>query len=251
MLYKASTRNVSILGTIVAATLGITACSSMKLPILKQETGEALGAGRFRVQGELGTGRTVPIVPAALASVTTPQDGSLFSGGLIRAGVSYGVAASTDLQLGTSYSIGGGGWRLGVKNQFVKGGAFALSGMVGYGQHSAKGSFDLDDSGNKTKVETVLSGRQIDLGIPVSYRFGQGSVLYSGLTANLESVSGSANAESVDQGFTDLVFNLGFRQAVSAQIDLSFELALAKLGGPFGADAGLKPYFGLGIGASF
>ena len=253
MLNKASTQfGLGLWSLMLFVTAGLLfGCSSMKLPILRGETGESLGAGRLRVNGELGTGRTVPMVPAALAAVTTSQDTGIFRSPLLGAGVAYGVAGSTDLQLKTFYSFGGGGWRLGLKNQFIKGGSFAVAGTVGYGQHSAKGSFDITDSGSTTAVSTVLSASQIDLGVPVSYRVGAGSILYSGLTLYLNSVSGSANAEAVSQSFSDFAFNLGFRQNVSARIDLSFELALAKLGGPFGSSAGMVPYFGLGVGVGF
>lgn len=231
----------------------VTGCSALTTPVLRQETGETLGQGRLRASAQLETGRIVPVVPAAvaLAAVGNTQDSGIFSGLLFSLGGSYGVLPTTDIQLRTFYPLSGGGWRIGLKQQIIKGSNLAVAGMVGYGHYAAKGNYTIN-TGSPTEVDTVMSASQVDFSIPVSYRLGSSVWVYSGFNVYMTSLIGVANTEADTASATDLGVNLGVKIKLSPRYDLSLEGAmLLSAGGPFGSEVGHSPYFGLGLGVLF
>jgi len=225
-------------------------CASVSMPVLRHETGETLGAGKVRAAVSLGTSRVLPVSAASFAGVGFPQSASLFRGNQIGAKGSVGVTSGLDLQLRTVFSPGGGGWSLGAKQLLVGSGPFSVSGMIGIGRYSGGGTLSYETVSGSSSLATVLTATQLDLGVPVSYRLGKDTVVYSGLDYYRSSFSGSAGSAIVEDSASDIGLNLGVRQTFG-RIEVDAEVMMLKLGGPFTAGVGFTPFLGVAAGIIF
>ncbi len=228
----------------------VAGCASVSMPVLRHETGEALGSGKVRVSASIGTSRVLPTAAASFAGVGFPQSASLFRGNQIGAKATVGVTPSLDFQLRTVFSPGGGGWSIGVKQQFFVSGPFALSAMIGIGRYSGGGTINYETVTGSQSLSTVLTANQYDVGVPVSYRFGKDTALYSGLHYYRSSFHGSAGTAIVEDSASDLGVNLGIRQTFG-RVDVDLEAMMLKMGGPFTDRVGFTPFLGLAAGLAF
>lgn len=226
-------------------------CSTLTTPALKHETGETLGSGRFRLLGKFEMARLYPVPPTGSPAIGVSQDGSLFKGTTLGVQGAVGVLPKVDLQLGSHFLIGGGGWRLGTKVNILQSGSFALAGMLGYGRFSGKTTQQFNTASSTVSVEQNLTASQLDLSLPVSYSFGKDNFVYSGLNFYKTSLSGTVAGSPYDDSVTDIGLNLGYRHVFSGRFEGDVEMALVKAKDPFTGSSQMIPYFGLGAGILF
>ncbi|MGC4121517.1 MAG: hypothetical protein QM765_44465 [Myxococcales bacterium] len=130
-------------------------------------------------------------------------------------------------------------------------GRFSLAATFKVGTYSGDGNITLLNSSGATKdVDFDLSAKQIDVGLPISARFGA-LTAYSGVALIKSWVRGTADGAPVSDIATDIVLNLGARFPIYGTLDLDTEIALVKLGDRFSQSSQMLPYYGLGVGAVF
>ena len=194
--------------------------------------------------------RTYPLVAAADPAAATIQDAALFQGGGFGITGSAGVLPQLDLQLGTAFSAGGGGWRMGAKYQWFKLGAIAVSGMFGYGAYSGSGDVAFLTAGTPETLNLAMSGHMWELGAPASFRLSPAFAVYSGLTFYHTGVHGSAGTQFVDGSANDLGWNIGIRITVG-KIEGDLEAAFLRVHDPFEDSMRFIPYLGTAVGITF
>jgi hypothetical protein len=224
----------------------------MSTPVLRHETGEALGGGgKFRVRAQLETSRLFPVVPADIAApVTANQEGGLFRGGFFSIHGAAGVTKLLDVQLGTFYTITGGGWRLGSKYQLMQRGRLAMAGMIGYGRFSAKGTQSFSTVSGPVDVSHTLSASSLDISFPVSIRFSKGFALYSGLAYYRSDVTGSADMTGVNDYGNDIGTNVGVKINYG-KFEGDIETAFVWMKDTIADSLRLVPYWGFSVGLNF
>ncbi len=237
--------------TLVCVMGGVfSGCSSLTTPVLRHEIGEALGQGHYRIRGQIETARLFPLAPASIGAAGMTQAAGAFQGVLFGIQGAAGLLPRWDLQLGTFYSAGGGGWRLGSKYQFLYQNNFAVAGMVGFGRYAAKGSSSYATPTGAQSVTQTFSGSSLDISIPVSYRFGTSVVLYSGLNYYANWVSGSADLTYVSDTTHDIGTNLGLK-LIFGRFEGDAEIAIIRAHDPFMDESRFVPYFGISVGLLF
>lgn len=233
------------------AALLAAGCSSMTTPVLRHETGEALGQKKFRAMARFETGRLYPVAVESSGAVGVGQEAKVFQGSFFGIQGAYGLLPKMDLQLATLYTLNGGGWRVGTKYQVVKKGNFAVAVMAGYGRYSSQGEITLATPTEPFDLDQTLSGWTLDLGFPVSYAFGKEFVVYGGLTMYRGQVGGTANLEVVTLTNYDLGANLGTRIGIKGKFFTDIEFATLRLYDPIVDAIRYVPYWGVAGGINF
>lgn len=230
----------------------LTGCSTVATPLLRHETAETLGSGRYRVRASLGGARVFPILPASLVGVTTgvAQESGVLAAFQPVVQATAGVIDQLDLSLGTSILLKGGGWRLGAKYRAWSTGALALGAIAGVGRYSARGDVDFRTSTGSATADSVLAASQIDFGVPVSYRIDPEFAVYSGLQFFRTQMSGSVAGESLEQSVLDWGPNLGLHYTRGA-FEGSAEAILLRVKDPVSAGSRFQIFFGVSGGVRF
>jgi hypothetical protein len=193
--------------------------------------------------------RLFPLVPAGSAPALVAQAADVFQGGLLGAQAAAGVTPALDLQLGTWYPVGGGGWRVGAKYQFLQG-RIAAAAMAGYGRLATKGTVTYRTATGTEDLTQTLSGYQVDLGVPASFRLGANVAAFGGLTLFRSGVSGASGSGFVADTSHDLGANLGLK-LMFGRFEGDIEFALLRLRDPFADAMRFAPYWGLSGGIVF
>lgn len=226
------------------------ACGTMGTPVLRHETGESLGTGHFRAMGYVESNRVYPLVAAGDPAASIAQSSGVFQAAGFGVMGEAGAMDRLDLQLGTSFSAGGGGWRVGAKYQLVKAGPWAVAAMFGYGAYSGSDDVELVTATGTEDDTLSLTGKMWEISFPVSFRFTPAAAFYSGLAFYHAYVVGSAGTEFVSGTANDLGTNLGLRLTFG-RVEGDLEAAFLRVYDPFQQSTRFVPYLGLACGISF
>ncbi len=243
-----------VLGAVVALLVfalaqGLCGCTTVATSVLRHQTGESLGVGKFRGFGYFETARLA--TPGTTeATYLIDQNKDVFQGMMLGMQGEVGVMQSLDLMLGTNFSADGGGWKVGAKYQFLKMGNLAGAGMLSYGARSAKGNVTYLTADQPVELATTLSAYTFDFSAPVSYRISPAFAAYSGLMLLRTSVSGSLGPDVVSMTNYDLGFNLGCK-INAGRFEGTIEFAFLRVGDPFMDSTRIVPYAGLSFGVAF
>lgn len=223
----------------------------MTTPALRHETGDLLAVKQVRVHGEMEKALMHPIPAEGSLTSGIAQSSSAFQGTHLGFGAAMGVHPKAELQF-SSYWLGrGAGWRVGAKTPLTRAGRFSVAGLLRLGTYSGGGDIELlDSTGALSNVEYALSAKQIDLGVPVSTRFGAVTA-YSGLALIKSWVRGTAGGAPVSDTSTDLVFNLGARFPIWGPLEADTELAVVRAGERFTQSTQMLTFYGFGVGSTF
>lgn len=231
-------------------TLALGGCSTMSTPVLRHETGETLGPGKSRLGAGLDSSRMYGLIPSTSPAVGQAQEVDVLRSSHLWLGGSIGLLTKTDIGLRTYFKLGGSGWRLGVKQGLFKFGNLSIAGALNYGSHVGKGSVSyLSSTSQAVAVEQVLGAKQIDFGVPLSYRFGNGLVSYGGLTYFSTNVTGVADTVAVTKSVGEIGLNLGVRipwSGLGRPMEVDIEGAMLSASDPTGGGSML--HYGLGLG---
>jgi hypothetical protein len=233
----------------ILCALGGTACTTVSAPVLRHQTGETLGQKRFRIFGHYESSRIFQPISTP-ETVSVPQTNSIFQGSFVGVQAEGGVLPNLDLQLGTYFTSGGGGWRLGGKYQAYRSGRIAASAMLGYSAASGTGTVTYMTAAQPIEVSQTLSAYTVDLSVPVSFRINPMFAFYGGPMLLRSGVSGSFGGNVVSDTSNDLGANLGL-QVTSGMFVGDLELAELKVHDPFADASRFVPYLGMSFGVVF
>lgn len=233
-------------------TIVFSGCSTLSTPMLKHETGEALGQKKFRVRAQLESSRLFPLLPAALAQSASKleQEASVFRGGFFGIFAAVGVLPKLDLQLGTYYTTTGGGWRFGSKYELWRLGGFAFAAMAGYGRFAAEGTQTYVTKTGNSEVKQIFSAGNMDLSFPVSYRVNPSFAVYTGLNYYRTSISGAANLNTVTDTANDIGTNFGIKLNFG-KFETDIEFAYVRIFDTISSESRFVPYYGVSAGITF
>lgn len=244
-------RRRSCCGSLIAGVMITTGCSSLSTPVLRHETGETLGTGKIKAGVNFETSRLYPLVPATASSATVEQNSSVYHGAFFGLYGAVGIHPRIDIQLRTYNAFAGGGWRLGAKINLLAQGRWAVATMFGYGRYSGKGTTTFQTAGQPEDLDQTLSAYNLDLGIPISYRFTPVFALFSGITVYRSGVTGSSGDSYVEATTHDLGVNLGAKFNFG-RFEADAEFALLRLYDPFlNTSWRFMPYWGISGGVLF
>ncbi len=233
----------------LSAQLG--ACASAPGGLLRHQMADPLGVGRVRASASLDGSRQFPVVDSTtLASIGT-QTSSVFRGWALGLTGTAGVTPSADFNFGTQFSSNSAGWRLGGKYFVARLGSVAVGVLANYGKSSGTGTLGITTTGGTSDVKQTLSVRQIDLGVPLTWRYGPNVAITGSFNFYNFQYEGAASTTAVSGTVNDYGFNLGARVAVAPRVDIEGEFALVKVGGPQASGLGLVTYYGIAGGLSF
>lgn len=236
-----------------AAFMTASGCSSVATPLLRHETGEVLGMGRYKVSGRFDTGRMYPLLPGGSPGMIA-QGMEVFQGGLLGGQASIGVIEILDANFSVYPSLGGGGWRFGVKGQVIgqnekNSGKYnlAVGIMAGIGRQSVRGSVSYATPTGSIEADQTLSASVWDMAFPVSFRFNKTVALYSALTFLHADIEGSSALAYVRERTTDAALSLGVRINID-RWEIGTELAAARIHDPLTDVYRLVPFIGVSAG---
>ncbi|OFZ71378.1 MAG: hypothetical protein A3K03_00430 [Bdellovibrionales bacterium RIFOXYD1_FULL_44_7] len=235
-------------------------CASLSTPVLKHETGETLGAGKFRVRGQIETSRIHPLATVDRKStLSAAQENGVFQGGFLSVQGAAGVHAKVDAQLGAYYTMGGGGWRVGTKYKMLHKGNFASAVMAGYGRYSGKpsnqsyktGGSSTDSSATteatgSVEVSQMAAASHIDVSFPVSFRLSPTVALYSGANYYRSDTSGFSELQYVEDSSNDFGTNFGVKLTFG-KIEADAEMAYVMISDSLSGGSRFLPYWGASI----
>jgi len=245
--------------------LVLTSCSTVALPVIRNETGETLGANQKQISATIMTGRAIPIIPSSLESAfaTSQTTSSPFSSLVGTASFKYGFLVNLDIRFDTVLLLTGGGWRGTVKYQLLgtpqssnAAGNFAVSGMLSHGRYASQGSVTYDTASSSSSTSTSsssgsasytqrLSTASTDISVPISYRFSDSFAVYSGLHSFISSSEGTLDTSSLEASNFDLGINLGLQIKIDT-IRLDLESMMLKVDSPFSGSSEFTLLFGAG-----
>ncbi len=241
--------------TLVLAFCAIaSACTTVTTPVLRHETGEALGgAGSFKGYVHLERARLVPAIAESSPNAGVAQKDEVFVGTLFGVQGAAGIHPRMDAQAGAYLSQGGGGWRLGLKYQW-KGSSnavgWAMAAMGGYSRASGRGTITYQTTTFEAPLQQTLAAKTIDVSLPVSYRFSPTIAAYSGLSYFHNIVSGVSGSDYVSAVTNDFAWNLGVKVSVNF-LRFDVEAALLQVHDPFTSENRIIPVYGLSAGVQF
>jgi len=231
--------------------LSASGCTTVSSPALKHETAEALGGlGKFKVRADADVGRVYPVTSSALVGATASQSSGIFRGWLTGLSGAAGLLPRLDIQLGTRFTITGGGWRTGAKYQLIKKGGFSVAIMPAYGRYTARGTETYNTSTGTGDVTQTLSVWTLEGAAPVSFSFSKTFAVYSGLMYTRSSYDGVADTTAVSDTANDLGMNLGVRLNFG-RIEGDVEAAMIRLYDPFEGGSRFVLFYGLSVGVLF
>ncbi|OFZ21555.1 MAG: hypothetical protein A2X94_05470 [Bdellovibrionales bacterium GWB1_55_8] len=235
----------------IVILLAVPGCATMSTPVLRHETGESLGTGRFRASARYETTRTFAAVSDEIVSAgVAEQSTGTFRGTLLGVQVAAGIHANADVQLAGFLTPTGGGWRVGTKYTVKRQGPLSIAAMMGYGALSSAGSQSYLTQAQPVEIQQTLSSTTLDFSSPVSYRFSPTLAAYSGLVLIRTAVSGSFGSMVVNTSQTDFGANLGFRLNIG-RYEGDIEAAMMRVYDPFTDGYRLIPFLGLGASMVF
>jgi hypothetical protein len=220
-------------------------------PVLRHETGEALGQYKFRVSayGEMARIYAPDTLPTEVQGISQKKE--VFQAGLLGVQGAVGMLPKLDLQLGAYLSSGGGGWRLGAKYEILRGARFAVAGALAYGSRAGSGTVTYETAGPTLDLDQSLSAQMWELSVPVSFRLIPLVTAYGGLTFFRSAASGSFGTSVVSATFLDVGANLGMRFNVAGPFSADLEGAMLWISDPFIGSRRFIPYMGLGASVTF
>lgn len=235
----------------VALALGyvFAGCSTMTSPVLRNETGETLGAGRPRLRLGFGAARNYPLVGALSPAAAVAQSG-VYQGSNLYLQGAIGIHTKADMQLGGFVSRSGGGWRIGSKVHVGKKGPFSIAVMAGYGAYSSGGTIDYLTVSQPISEYQSMSTTVFDLSVPVSIRVLPTTQIYGGLMYFKSSVIGSSGDAAVGSSNNDLGANLGVR-VTAGRFEIDGEFAMVSLYDSFTYGSTFVPFYGAAVSFLF
>jgi len=231
-----------ILAAILPLSFG---CSTVSVPVMQFETGEAMGIGHYRGAVTVEASRIFPFAAVGAAAVQTI---GIFQGGISSARGEIGLLNRFDLGIAALITSSGGGWKLQGKYQFISSGLLAVSGMLGYGITSGSGGITY--LGAPVEDQQNLTLKTLYFSFPASYRLSPTLVVYAGLIANQVAINGIDNSTPISTSSFDLGADIGVRARVSF-IDVMIETAFINVSDPFSNSSRISPYGGLSLGVAF
>jgi hypothetical protein len=225
-------------------------CSTVSAPVLRHETGEALGEKHFRVLGHFEASRIFAPGAATDANVQgVAQGNSVFQGSFLGVEAEGGVLPRLDLQLGADFTLGGGGWRIGAKYELYRVNRVAIAAMAGFASGSGSSNVTYLTAATPETISLTLTAWTLDLSVPASFRLSPWIQLYGGPMMLHSGVSGSYGGAVVSDYYNDFGMNLGVRIG-NGRFFGDIEAAYLLMNDPFVGGDRFVPYGGVAFGVA-